>query len=271
MNVLSADKIEQARANNHAAFIAYLSAGYPDVDFSIDVARAVVEAGADVVEVGFPYSDPTMDGAIIQESGQKALERGVKRADVFRMVEAVADAGAAAVVMSYYNPVFRYGVDNFARDLANAGGAGLIIPDIIPEECGEWIEASDSYGLERVFLVAPTTSDERLKITAKATRGFVYAASRMGVTGLQKEIAPSTASLVERTRAAGARNVCVGIGVSNRDQAYEVGRYADGVIVGSAIIRGLIDNEGDRAGSLRQVRSLTADIASGAHSPKERS
>ncbi|KTF05041.1 MULTISPECIES: tryptophan synthase subunit alpha [Trueperella] len=266
----SAQKIEQAREAGHAAFVAYLSAGYPDVDFSLDVARAVVDAGADIIEVGFPYSDPTMDGPIIQESGTKALERGLKRADVFKMVETVADAGAAAVVMSYYNPVFHYGVDNFARDLANAGGAGMIIPDIIVEECGEWIEASDKYDLERIFLVAPSCTDQRLRVNAEAARGFVYAASRMGVTGPRATLSSDTESLVARTRAAGAKNVCVGIGVSTHDQAVEVAQFADGVIVGSAIIRALIDNDGDRAASLRAVSAITADIAAGAHTPRSR-
>ncbi|MDP9832436.1 tryptophan synthase subunit alpha [Trueperella abortisuis] len=266
----AADKIDQARAAGHAAFIAYLSAGYPDVDLSIEAARAVVDAGADVIEVGFPYSDPTMDGPIIQESGTKALERGLRRSDVFKMVEAVAESGAAALVMSYYNPIFRYGVDNFARDLANAGGAGLIIPDIIVEESGEWIEASNKYDLERIFLVAPSCTDERLRINAQAARGFVYAASRMGVTGLRATLSSDAESLVARTRAAGAKNVCVGIGVSTHDQAVEVAQFADGVIVGSAIIRALLENEGDREASLRRVREVATDIAIGAHTPREK-
>lgn len=266
----AADKIDQARAAGHAAFIAYLSAGYPDVDLSIEAARAVVDAGADVIEVGFPYSDPTMDGPIIQESGTKARERGLRRSDVFKMVEAVAESGAAALVMSYYNPIFRYGVDNFARDLANAGGAGLIIPDIIVEESGEWIEASNKYDLERIFLVAPSCTDERLRINAEAARGFVYAASRMGVTGLRATLSSDAESLVARTRAAGAKNVCVGIGVSTHDQAVEVAQFADGVIVGSAIIRALLENEGDREASLRRVREVATDIAIGAHTPREK-
>ena len=133
----------------------------------------MVDAGADIVEIGFPYSDPTMDGLVIQEAGKKALERGLKRGDMFRIVEEVATTGAAVVIMTYYNPIFVYGVDNFARDLANAGGAGLITPDLIPEEAGEWIEASNTYDLDRIFLVEATSADERIKKAVDATRGVV--------------------------------------------------------------------------------------------------
>ncbi|MDP9805508.1 tryptophan synthase alpha chain [Trueperella bonasi] len=269
MTVYVVDQIERARANNHAAFIAYLSGGFPDVQGSIDAAKTVIDAGADIVEIGFPYSDPTMDGVIIQESGQKALERGLKRGDMFHIVEEVAQTGAAVVIMTYYNPIFVYGVDNFARDLANAGGAGLITPDLIPEEAGDWIEASDKYDLERIFLVAPTSTDERIKKTVDATRGFVYAASRMGVTGVQTSVESSAEALVRRTRKAGAKNVCVGIGVSNREQALEVSRYADGVIVGSALVKTLVDNDGDKEAGLRELRKAAEDIAAGAHAIRE--
>lgn len=269
MTVHVSDQIDKARAHNHAAFVAYLSGGFPDVQGSIDAAKTVVDAGADIVEIGFPYSDPTMDGVIIQESGQKALERGLKRGDMFRIVEEVAKTGAAVVIMTYYNPIFVYGVENFARDLSNAGGAGLITPDLIPEEAGEWIDASTAYDLDRIFLVAPTSTDERIKKTVDATRGFVYAASRMGVTGLQTSVESSAEDLVRRTREAGAPNVCVGIGVSNREQAQEVGRYADGVIVGSALVQALVKNDGDTAAGLRELRQVAEDIATGAHTTRE--
>ncbi|VEI12388.1 tryptophan synthase subunit alpha [Trueperella bialowiezensis] len=268
MTVYVADKIDAARNNNHAAFIAYLSGGFPSVQASIDAAKAVVDAGADIIEIGFPYSDPTMDGVIIQESGQKALDRGLKRADMFRIVEEIAATGAAVAIMTYYNPVFVYGVDNFARDLANAGGAGLITPDLIPEEAGEWIEASNKYDLDRIFLVAPTSTDERIKKTVDATRGFVYAASRMGVTGLRSSVESSAEQLVQRTRAAGAENVCVGIGVSNRQQAEEVAQYADGVIVGSALVQTLVNNDGNTSAGLRELHAVASDIAAGAHTKR---
>lgn len=265
MTVYVADRIEQARNNNHAAFIAYLSGGFPSVQGSIDAAKTVVDAGADIVEIGLPYSDPTMDGPIIQTSGLMALQRGLKRGHMFHIVEEVAKTGAAVVIMTYYNPIFVYGVDNFARDLANAGGAGLITPDLIPEEAGEWIAASDHYDLERIFLVAPSSTDERIKKTVDATRGFVYAASRMGITGLQSRLESSAEELVRRTRAAGATNVCVGIGVSNREQAEEVGQYADGVIVGSALVNALVQRDGDPTTGLRELRAVAQDIAAGAH------
>lgn len=269
MTVYVSDQINKARAQDHAAFVAYLSGGFPDVQGSIDAAKTVIDAGADIVEIGFPYSDPTMDGLVIQEAGKKALERGLKRGDMFRIVEEVATTGAAVVIMTYYNPIFVYGVDNFARDLANAGGAGLITPDLIPEEAGEWIEASNTYDLDRIFLVAPTSTDERIKKTVDASRGFVYAASRMGVTGVQTSIESDAEQLVRRTHAAGATNVCVGIGVSNREQAREVGQYADGVIVGSALVQALVKHDGDTKAGLRELRQVAEDIAAGAHSIRE--
>ncbi len=269
MTVYAADQIAKARENNHAAFIAYLSGGFPDIEGSVDAIKTVIDAGADIVELGFPYSDPTMDGPIIQEAGQKALARGLKRGDMFRIVEKVADLGTAIVIMTYFNPIFVYGADNFARDLANAGGAGLITPDLIPEEAGDWIDASKAHDLERIFLVAPTSTDERIKITVDASRGFVYAASRMGVTGLQSSVDISTKDLVKRTRAAGAENVCVGIGVSNRDQATQVGQYSDGVIVGSALVDALLKLDGDKVNGLRELRAVAEDIAAGAHTLRE--
>ena len=264
MSVHSAEVIDRCKANGHSAFVAYLPVGFPDVQTSIDAAKTVVDAGADIVELGFPYSDPTMDGAVIQTAAQMALNNGLHRGDVFRAVEAVAETGAAVLVMTYYNPVFRYGVENFARDLANAGGAGLITPDLIPEEAGEWITAADKYGLDKVFLVAQTSRPERLKLTAEASRGFVYAASRMGVTGVQQAIDNQAQALVERTRAAGAERVCMGIGVSDHDQAVEVGAYADGVIVGSALVKALLDHLDDGDG-LKHLAATARSIADGAH------
>jgi tryptophan synthase alpha chain len=254
---------EAARAEGRAALVGYLPAGFPDVDGSVDAMRAMVEAGCDVIEVGLPYSDPVMDGPTIQEAAQQALEGGVRTADVFRTVEAVAQTGAEVVVMTYWNPVERYGVDRFAADLASAGGSGLITPDLVPDEAGEWIAAADAHDLDKIFLVAPSSTDERLAMTTAACRGFVYATAVMGVTGARASTSSLAGPLVDRTRKVTDLPVGVGLGVSTGDQAAEVAAYADGVIVGSAFVRRLLDAGHDRRTGLESVRELTRELAAG--------
>jgi len=262
--------IERCLAEGRPALIAYLPVGYPTVEGSLEAMRAVVEEGADIVEVGVPYSDPVMDGPVIQAAASTALARGVRVDHIFDAVAAVRDAGATPVVMSYWNLVLRRGVDRFAADLAAAGGAGLITPDLIPEEAGDWIRASDAYGLDRIFLVAPSSTRERLVAVAAACRGFVYTASTMGVTGVRSEVGSSAADLVARLRQVTHVPACVGLGVSNGDQAAAVGATADGVIVGSALVRALtadLAEGGEQTGELRPgletLRSVTADLADG--------
>ena len=224
------------------------------------------------MEIGLPYTDPVMDGPVIQAASQVALDNGERMAGVFRAVETVANAGGVPLIMSYWNVVFHYGVERFAHDLANAGGAGIITPDLIPDEAGEWIEASQRHGLDRIFLVSPDSSDERLANAARNARGFIYAASRMGVTGERDTLSSSPEVLVERTRRAGARNVCVGIGVSTPEQARTVGRYADGVIVGSALVHTLLDDTGRAARDVREGLSALAakveSLAEGVHNAR---
>ena len=256
---LLADRIATARGEGRAALIAYLPVGYPDVDTSIDAMVAAVGGGADAVEIGVPYSDPGIDGPVIQQAVDVAVRAGVGMRDVLRAVEAVAAAGAVPVVMSYWNPIERYGVERFAADLAAAGGAGAITPDLIPDEAAPWLSASDEHDLDRVFLVAPSSTDARLASTTAASRGFVYAASTMGVTGTRATVSDAAAKLVARTRAAAPDlAVCVGLGVSDAAQAAEVAGFADGVIVGTAYVRLLLDGHG-RAG----VRALSAQLAEG--------
>ena len=254
---------EKARAEDRAALIGYLPAGYPSVEGSIRALRTMVEAGCDAIEIGMPYSDPVMDGPTIQAAAQHALDAGVRTRDVLEVVAAVASTGAPTLVMTYWNPVERYGVERFAADLAGAGGAGLITPDITPDYGSEWIAAADEHDLDKVFLVAPSSTDERVAMTAAASRGFVYAAAVMGVTGARDATSDLAGPLVRRVRASGDIPVAVGIGVSNGDQAAEVASYADGVIVGSAFVRCLLDHEGDEAAGLEALRALTADLAEG--------
>ncbi len=256
---LLADRIAAARAEGRAALIAYLPVGYPDVDTSIEAMVAAIEGGADALEVGVPYSDPGMEGPVIQEAMDVAVRAGVGLRHVLPAVQAVAAAGGVPVVMSYWNPIERYGVDRFADDLSAAGGAGAITPDLIPDEAGAWIAATDRTGLDRVFLVAPSSTDARLAATVAASRGFVYAASTMGVTGTRATVSTAAGELVARTRpVAGDLPICVGLGVSNGDQAAEVAGFADGVIVGSAYVRQMLEGRGAEG-----VRALSAELADG--------
>jgi tryptophan synthase alpha chain len=257
------DALAKARADGRAALIGYLPVGYPSVETSIDAMRAMVAAGADIVEVGLPYSDPVMDGPTIQAAAEPAVRAGVGAREAFRAVSAVSAAGAAAVIMTYWNPVDRYGVDRFAADLAAAGGAGLITPDLIPDEAQDWFAASDAHDLDRVFLVAPSSSDARIVSTARASRGFLYATAVLGVTGARTSVDAAAATLVGRVRALAPQlPVCVGVGVSSGAQAAQVAGFADGVIVGSALVRCLLDAPDARG--VAAVGALTAELAAGA-------
>ena len=216
----------------------------------------MVEHGVDAVEIGLPYSDPVMDGPVIQAAASIALNNGETIKRVFEAVETVANASGVPLIMSYWNLVYHYGVERFARDFENAGGAGLITPDLIPDEAGEWIEASDRHGLDRIFLVSPDSSTERLETVARNARGFVYAPEL----------------LVERTRQAGAENVCVGIGVSTAEQGAKVGSYADGVIVGSALVHTLLADDNktarDPKEGLKLLAAKSEELAEGIHNAR---
>jgi tryptophan synthase alpha chain len=251
-----------AAAEGRAALIGYLPAGFPDKQTAIKAALAMADAGADVIEVGLPYSDPLMDGPVIADAVYHALRNGTKIADVLDTVNAIADAGTPALVMTYWNPVDHYGVDTFARDLASAGGVGLITPDLTPEEAGPWLAAADKYQLDRVFLVAPSSTAQRIAEITAVCRGFVYAASLMGITGTRDAVSSSASQLVTRTREHTGLPVAVGLGVSNRAQAAEVAAFADGVIVGTAFVRRLASAPDSDSG-VAAVGALTADLAVG--------
>jgi tryptophan synthase alpha chain len=252
----------KAAAENRAALVGYLPAGFPDVPTATRAALAMAAGGADVIEVGLPYSDPLMDGPVIADAVYRALRNGTRVKDVLDLVQAIADSGAAVVVMTYWNPIDHYGVDAFARDLAAAGGAGLVTPDLTPEEAGPWLAASDRYGLDRVFLVAPSSTTRRIAQITSVCRGFVYAASLMGITGTRAAVSASAGDLVARAREHTTLPLAVGLGVSNRDQAAEVAGFADGVIVGSAFVRRLTDAT-DADAAVAAVGALTADLAAG--------
>ncbi len=261
-------RLRAMRDEGRAALIGYLPLGFPDVERSAEAALAMVEAGVDVVELGLPYTDPVMDGPTIQAAVDVSLNAGTRVRDVFGVVERVSAAGAPTLVMTYWNPVLRYGVGAFARDLAAAGGAGLITPDLIPDEGADWIAAADEHDLDKVFLVAPSSTTERLASTVAASRGFVYAASTMGVTGERATVGSRAEALVADTRAAGADLVCVGLGVSTPQQAADVARYADGVIVGSAFVRPLL-GDAPWAERLEALQAVVRGIADGVHGARE--
>ncbi len=265
----SGQALLRARAEGRGALVGYLTLGYPDVPTSYRALAALCgdgdAPGVDLVEIGLPYSDPVLDGPVIQRSGTQALQRGVRTRDVFGAVEAVAATGTPAVAMTYWNVVDRYGVDAFARDFANAGGCGLITPDLTPDEADEWIAASDAHGLDRIFLVAPSSTDERIVSTTAACRGWVYATAVMGVTGTRSASSDLAPDLVRRVRALAPDTlVGVGLGISTGAQARDVTAFADAAIVGSALIKELIaaEDAGD-PGDLTGLRRVVADLARG--------
>jgi tryptophan synthase alpha chain len=244
------------RAEGRAALVGYLPAGFPTVEGSKDLLAATVDGGADLVEVGVPYSDPVMDGPTIQAAAESALAGGFRLKQLFEVVESVSARGGKAVVMTYWNPVHRYGVDKFARDLAAAGGLGMITPDLIPDEAGEWMAASQAHGLDRIFLVAPSSSEERIAKTVEASSGFVYATAVMGVTGARDAVGVHAEDLVRRTRTHTSLPIGVGLGVRSGDQAAQVGSFADAVIVGSALVTAA-------ASGPDGVRALAGELAEG--------
>lgn len=232
--------VEAVIDSKKKVLIGYLPVGFPTLEESIEAAIALVESGVDILELGVPYSDPVMDGLVIQEATQVALNNGFKLPHAIQAVrEITSHVSAPVLLMTYFNPVIQYGVDKFASDLAAAGGAGLITPDLIPDEAAEWIAAAKKYDLDRVFLAAPSSSDARLEQAVKYSRGFVYAVSTMGITGARADVDQAAQSLVQRLRGVGATHIGVGVGISTGSQVSEVLEYADGAIVGSALVKAL--------------------------------
>jgi tryptophan synthase alpha chain len=250
--------IDQARADGRGVLIGYLPAGYPDIQTSIDAVIALSESGADIIELGVPYSDPVMDGLVIQRATNASLDGGFRLANLFEILRATTGVVSAPIlVMTYWNPVVQYGVERFAQALRESGGAGLITPDLIPDEASEWIAASDKFELDRVFLAAPSSSAARLENAVRQSRGFVYAVSTMGITGARADLDEAARLLVGRLKDVGAERVCVGVGISTAQQVRDVAQYADGAIVGSHLVTALSDD------GVAGVSRVTAELASG--------
>ncbi|WP_020498275.1 tryptophan synthase subunit alpha [Sciscionella marina] len=247
---------DTTHAEGRGALVGYLPAGYPTVADGKRTLTAMLESGCDLVEVGVPYSDPVMDGPTIQAAADTALRNGFRLADVFSTVETVAAAGGRAVVMTYFNPVHRYGVERFARDLASAGGLGVITPDLVPDDDAGWCAAAGAAGLDRIFLVAPSSSEERIALTANASSGFLYAAAVMGVTGARATLSDTAAETVARARRHTQLPIGLGLGVRSAQQAAEVAGFADAVIVGSAFVTAAGESEA-------AVRALAGELAAG--------
>ena len=252
----------KVRQENRAALIAYIPAGFPSQEGCAKAIRVLADAGVDAIEIGFPYSDPVMDGPVIQEAADISIKAGTHAADVFAALKVASDTGVAAVVMTYWNPIAKYGVEKFAQSIADNGGSGVITPDLTIEESDEWIAATDKSGINPIYVVAPSTSNERLKYVTAKTGGFVYAASMMGVTGSREAVASTANELVSRVRTVTELPISVGLGVSTREQAKSLAAYADGVIVGSAFIKLLLEAPSEQAG-LDAISDLAKELALG--------
>jgi tryptophan synthase alpha chain len=252
----------QAKSENRAALIGYLPAGFPTIEGAITVIQAMIEGGVDAVEIGFPYSDPVMDGPVIQRAAEESLRNGTGAQDVFNLLAATTKLGVPGVVMTYWNPIERYGVENFARSLKEAGGSGVITPDLTVEESGKWATSASENEINRIYVVAPSTSDVRMPLVTTQCSGFIYAASLMGVTGTRNSVSGDARALVARIRSTSDLPIAVGLGVSNAAQAHEVAEYADGVIVGSAFIREVQESASLDEGC-RRVRELAQSLAAG--------
>ncbi|WP_416046372.1 tryptophan synthase subunit alpha [Mycetocola zhujimingii] len=253
-----ASVLQARRDEGTGALIGYLPAGFPTLDESVDAAVAIAESGVDIIELGLPYSDPVMDGPVIQQATQQALANGFRLRHGFEAVSRItSQVNVPVLIMTYWNPVVQYGVDRFADDLAAAGGAGLITPDLIPDEAEPWLSASERAGLDRVFLAAPSSTNERLRQVVEASRGFVYAVSTMGITGARSDVDSAARGLIARLREVGAENACVGVGISTASQVREVLEYADGAIVGSALVNALA------TGGISSVAAIARELSQG--------
>lgn len=262
MNSALSSVFAKAKSENRAALIGYFPAGFPTQSAAKKIVSAMISGGVDIMEIGYPYSDPVMDGPVIQAASEQSLSNGTGAVEVFELLQESVNLGAPSLVMSYWSPIEKYGVDKFAHAIADAGGSGVITPDLTIEESTQWRDVCNQTGVDRVYVVAPSSSDERLPLVTNQCSGFVYAASLMGVTGTRDSVSGNASGLVSRIRKHSTQPVAVGLGVSTKKQANEVAKYADGVIVGSAFIK-IIQKYGAGRKGVRKVRELAQSLAEG--------
>lgn len=257
-----------AKQQNRAILIGYLPAGFPTQKKSKKIIKAMLDGGVEAIEIGFPYSDPVMDGPVIQAASEQAIENGAGVSEVFDLLQTSVNYGAPSVIMSYWSPIEKYGVNQFAAQVAKCGGSGVITPDLTFEESGQWKVEAGKNSINRIYVVAPSTTNDRLTKVASECSGFIYAASLMGVTGARNSVSANAKQLVERIRAVSQTSVAVGLGVSNKEQAKEVATYADGVIVGSAFIK-VIQEFGSGRKGLKKVKALAKSLSEGVLSARK--
>lgn len=252
------------KKQNRAALITYFMAGYPDAGTSLSLIAAAAAEGADIIEVGIPFSDPVADGRVIEHAGEAAMAGGMTPDGALELISlARKTTEVPLVIMTYYNVILRQGVAAFADKAARAGADGVIIPDLPPEEGAEWIEAARASGLETVFLIAPTSTDSRIRAAAKASSGFVYCVSLLGVTGSGKGPGEGLADFIARARGLTKKPLAIGFGISTPAQAAAAGEIADGVIVGSALLEKISgeNNQRDVARAAEFTRELAVAIS----------
>ena len=256
-----AEVFSRARAQNRAALIVFITAGDPDLAATERLVPALYRAGADLVELGIPYSDPLADGPIIQAAGQRALRAGTTVAGVLEAARQIKErTGLPLVVMTCYNPILQFGPERFAARAAEVGISGVLISDLPPEESQEWCAIAAGKSLETIFLVAPTTEPERMALACRLSTGFVYVVSRPGTTGVREDLPPDLSGLVARLRELTDKPLAVGFGLSKPEQIAVVARVADGSIVGSAVVR-MIGERGASAEGLEAVQGFVRSLA----------
>jgi tryptophan synthase alpha chain len=253
---------------NRPALVVYLTCGDPDLRTTREVALAAISAGAEVIELGVPFSDPVADGPVIQRASERALHKGVSLKDVLQLAKEIRrESDAGLIVFSYLNPIMRMGLDKFAAAAASAGVDGSLVTDLPVEEADEYLGEMRKRDLATIFLAAPTSTDARLKAIAQASTGFVYAVSRTGVTGAHKEIAQDAQTLVQRLRKVTKLPVAVGFGISAPDQFAAVGEYADAAVIGSAIVQTIERSPGREAQAVAEFIERVVGRRSSAVSP----
>ncbi|HET9281297.1 MAG TPA: tryptophan synthase subunit alpha [Candidatus Angelobacter sp.] len=247
--------------------IAYMTCGDPNLSTTREIILAAARAGADVIELGVPFSDPVADGPVIQRASERALRHGTSLENVLRLAgEIRQESSVGLIVFTYLNPVLRFGLERFCAEAVKAGVDGALITDLIVEEAGEYRKQMDAHHLSPVFLAAPTSPDRRLKAIAEACKGFVYAVSRTGITGTQKQLATDASDLVNRIRKFTKLPIAVGFGISNAEQFAQVGGFADAAVVGSAIVQAVEQNLGREAQAVTELVNAIKGNAAAASS-----